>query len=191
MPVLSLPLSFNNSFWTQDYRKGLEVLYTKLEQVRLSTHVFRYHDTHVADLPQGASENDEIIAFIRVRSTIIIRTRPTYSFLYRPERRQRRTSLPRFRLLTPPPRVSSPTLSCGIVTKPFTSGTGFSADDGATLLMAFRGIQAETSQQGGAHKSIARELHHLVADPFEGWAKGYHVGHADYHTSLPSTDSLS
>lgn len=33
MAVLSLPLSFNNSFWTQDYRRGLEVLYKKLEQV--------------------------------------------------------------------------------------------------------------------------------------------------------------
>lgn len=34
MAVLSLPLSFTNSFWSQDYRKGLEVLYKKLEQVR-------------------------------------------------------------------------------------------------------------------------------------------------------------
>lgn len=33
MAVLSLPLTFTNSFWTQDYRKGLEVLYGKLEQV--------------------------------------------------------------------------------------------------------------------------------------------------------------
>ena len=41
MAVLSLPLSFNNSFWTQDYRKGLEVLYTKLEQVRIPPHMFR------------------------------------------------------------------------------------------------------------------------------------------------------
>jgi hypothetical protein len=45
--------------------------------------------------------------------------------------------------------------------------------------MAFRGIQSETAQQGGIHKSIARELHHLVADPFESWAKGYHVRHSD------------
>lgn len=35
MAVVSLPLTFNNSFWTQDYRKGLEVLYGKLEQVRM------------------------------------------------------------------------------------------------------------------------------------------------------------
>lgn len=35
MAILSLPLSFNNSFWTPDYRKGLEVLFTKLEEVLL------------------------------------------------------------------------------------------------------------------------------------------------------------
>lgn len=34
MAVLSLPLTFSNSFWSQDYRKGLEVLYAQLEQVR-------------------------------------------------------------------------------------------------------------------------------------------------------------
>ena len=34
MAVLSLPLTFGNSFWSQDYRRGLEVLYGKLEQVR-------------------------------------------------------------------------------------------------------------------------------------------------------------
>jgi hypothetical protein len=33
MAVLSLPLSFNYSFWSQDYRRGLEVLFTKLDQV--------------------------------------------------------------------------------------------------------------------------------------------------------------
>ncbi|KAH9988858.1 hypothetical protein BJV77DRAFT_964234 [Russula vinacea] len=46
--------------------------------------------------------------------------------------------------------------------------------------MVIRGIQgqAETAQQGDVHKSIVRELQHLigrvVADPFEGWTKGYH-----------------
>ena len=33
MAVLSLPLSFLNSFWSQDYRRGLETLFGKLEQV--------------------------------------------------------------------------------------------------------------------------------------------------------------
>ena len=36
MAVLSLPLTFQNSFWSQDYRTGLEVLYTQLEKVRSS-----------------------------------------------------------------------------------------------------------------------------------------------------------
>ena len=31
--MLSLPLTFGNSFWSQDYQKGLQVLYAKLEQV--------------------------------------------------------------------------------------------------------------------------------------------------------------
>lgn len=33
MAVLSLPLTFTNSFWSQDYRGGLQVLFDKLEQV--------------------------------------------------------------------------------------------------------------------------------------------------------------
>lgn len=33
MPALTLPLTFANSFWSQDYRQGLETLYRKLEQV--------------------------------------------------------------------------------------------------------------------------------------------------------------
>ncbi|KAI0923819.1 hypothetical protein AcV5_009263 [Taiwanofungus camphoratus] len=48
MAVLSLPLTFQNSFWSQDYRKGLEVLYTQLEN--------------------GVLENEEIVAFIRARA---------------------------------------------------------------------------------------------------------------------------
>ncbi|KAH9995488.1 hypothetical protein BJV77DRAFT_1059663 [Russula vinacea] len=120
MAVLSLPLSFNNSFWTQDYRNGLEVLYNKLEQ--------------------GAAENIGILAFIRARAQ------------------------------------AEENIGAALATTvtDTISGTGFIADDGATLLMAIRGIQAETAEQGDVHKSIARELQHLVADPFEGWAKGYH-----------------
>ncbi|THH16990.1 hypothetical protein EUX98_g9211, partial [Antrodiella citrinella] len=49
MAVVSLPVQFQNSFWSQDYRKGLEVLYSKLEQ--------------------GVVENEEIVAFIRTRAT--------------------------------------------------------------------------------------------------------------------------
>ncbi|KAH9066772.1 hypothetical protein EDB87DRAFT_1678620 [Lactarius vividus] len=119
MAVLSLPLSFSNSFWTQDYRKGLEVLYDKLEQ--------------------GASENTEILAFIRARAQA----------------------------------EDDIGVALASITKT-TSGTAFGADDGATLLMAFRGLQSETAQQGGVHQAIARELHQLVADPFEKWAEDYH-----------------
>lgn len=38
MAVLSLPLTFSNSFWSEDYRKGLEVLYAELEKVRRYVH---------------------------------------------------------------------------------------------------------------------------------------------------------
>lgn len=53
MAVLSLPTTFSNSFWTQDYRNGLEVLYGQLEQ--------------------SIGENTEIAAFIRVRATGALR----------------------------------------------------------------------------------------------------------------------
>lgn len=53
--------------------------------------------------------------------------------------------------------------------------TGFDADDGASLLMSFRGLQAESVSQGQAHNSIAKELNTLVADPFDRWAQGYKV----------------
>jgi hypothetical protein len=52
-------------------------------------------------------------------------------------------------------------------------GTGFDADDGASLLMAFRGLQAESVSQGQVHASVAKELDNLVADPFEEWAYGF------------------
>lgn len=50
-------------------------------------------------------------------------------------------------------------------------GSGFGADDGASLLMAFRGLQGESAAQGEAHKVMAQELETLVADPFEKWAE--------------------
>ncbi|KAG9083124.1 hypothetical protein FS749_006281 [Ceratobasidium sp. UAMH 11750] len=46
-PNVSLPLTFQNSFWTSDYRTGLNVLFSRLEQ--------------------GIAENAEIVAFIRAR----------------------------------------------------------------------------------------------------------------------------
>lgn len=53
--------------------------------------------------------------------------------------------------------------------------------------MAFRGLQAETAQQGSVHRAIARELHQLVADPFEKWAQDYHVGLIKFHHPLSSS----
>lgn len=48
-------------------------------------------------------------------------------------------------------------------------------DEGASLLMAFRGLQAEAAAQGEAHKNVAKELQTLVAEPFEEWARGHKV----------------
>lgn len=53
--------------------------------------------------------------------------------------------------------------------------SGFSADDGASLLMVFRGLQAESKEQGLAHAAVAKDLHTLVANPFEQWAQGHKV----------------
>lgn len=119
MAVLSLPLTFTNSFWTQDYRKGLEVLYNKLEQ--------------------GVVENNEIVAFIRARAAA---------------EAQMATSLQH------PVTIGS-------------HGAGFNKDDGASLLMAFRGLQAESEAQGQIHKDISKDLRAIVADPFNEWAQGY------------------
>lgn len=66
MAGVSLPLTFQNSFWTQGYRKGLEVLYGQLEQVLyvcfflpLTSLGLLHH--------KGVAENAEIVEFIRVR----------------------------------------------------------------------------------------------------------------------------
>ena len=48
-------------------------------------------------------------------------------------------------------------------------------DDGATLLMAFRGLEAESRSQGEAHRAVAKELRDLVATPFAEWAEGHRV----------------
>ncbi|KAJ6581367.1 hypothetical protein B0H19DRAFT_1060957 [Mycena capillaripes] len=127
MAVLSLPLSFTNSFWSQDYRRGLEVLLGARTPVLY------------AKLEQGIHENDEILAFVRARAVA---------------ERQLADAL------------SSPALTGA-------AGTGFASDDGASLLMAFRGLQAESTAQGQAHKTVAAELETLVADPFDQWAQTY------------------
>ncbi len=67
---------------------------------------------------------------------------------------------------------TAPTLLCRLTGA---TGTGFGADDGASLLMTFRGLQSESAAQGQTHKNIAKELETLVVDPFDDWAKGYKV----------------
>jgi hypothetical protein len=65
MAVLSLPLTFTNSFWTQDYHKGLQILYDKLEQV--CTLSFAQFCPFGNNNMQGVAENEEIVTFVRVR----------------------------------------------------------------------------------------------------------------------------
>ncbi|KAF8511843.1 hypothetical protein BU17DRAFT_96904 [Hysterangium stoloniferum] len=48
MPALTLPPSFSNAFWSQEYRRGLETLYGKLQQ--------------------GVDENLEVYSFIKARA---------------------------------------------------------------------------------------------------------------------------
>ena len=73
-----------------------------------------------------------------------------------------------------------------LLAHPCPTGSGFSADDGASLLMAFRGLQAESASQAQIHMSISKELETLVADPFEQWARAYSVS----HISLPRVHPL-
>jgi hypothetical protein len=68
---------------------------------------------------------------------------------------------------------------------------GFAADDGASLLMTFRGLQAEGARQGDVHKNISHELHTLVADPFAQWAEGHRVCSDSFNSVYPSQASLS
>jgi hypothetical protein len=57
-------------------------------------------------------------------------------------------------------------------------------DDGASLLVAFRGLKAESIKQGEVHLSIANELEKLVADPFEAWADKHAVRVTDSRVRL-------
>jgi hypothetical protein len=50
------------------------------------------------------------------------------------------------------------------------TGIGFGADDGASLLNTFRGLQREGIAQGEAHKELAKDLEELVVEPFKDWA---------------------
>ena len=54
-------------------------------------------------------------------------------------------------------------------------GSVFEEDDGASLLMAFKGMRDESAAQGALHESIAKELQTSVVEPFEKWAAGHKV----------------
>ncbi|CDO73283.1 hypothetical protein BN946_scf185008.g45 [Trametes cinnabarina] len=139
MAVLSLPLTFSNSFWTQDYRKGLEVLYGQLEQ--------------------GIAENDEIVSFIRVSSFLVTSTLFVRVLMPR-----------RVRLQT---RAAAEMAIAAVLNAPPPAGSVFDVDDGASLLMAFKGLRAEATAEGAVHENVAKELQTAVADPFAKWAEGY------------------
>lgn len=66
-------------------------------------------------------------------------------------------------------RMSLPTTRWKL-TNVHSSGLGFTADDGASLLNTFRGLQRESIAQGEAHKALAKDLEGLVVDPFNDWA---------------------
>ncbi|KAF9646360.1 hypothetical protein BDM02DRAFT_3099970 [Thelephora ganbajun] len=126
MAIISLPLTFNNSFWSQDYRTGLDVIFKKLEQA--------YDLSRV----QGIAENDEIVAFVRARA------------------------------------VAEGAFAVSLKNQPTSrAGTGFQADDGASLLMTFRGLQAESAENGQLHEAVSNELRTLVAGPFQAWTEKY------------------
>ena len=159
--------------------------------MRVFVHVFCCHSTPLADLPQEASKNCEIIAFIRSQ----VHDHKLYSvnlqLLLQATAQVEANVDVALRLLSPPlPRVSSPILSCGVVTKLFASDAPFSTDDGATALMAFRGIQADFSTRRCSQ--IDRTgASTPCCGPFEGWTRGYHVRHIDDHTSsCPLTHGL-
>ena len=58
---------------------------------------------------------------------------------------------------------------------PYGSGSGFEVDDGASLLLTFRGLQAESAEHGQLHREVSRELYTLVAEPFQEWTEKHKV----------------
>ena len=63
MAPVTLPPSFFNSFWSPDYRTGLEVLFKNLEQVRFA---FRRLTPKATIDAQGCLEDDDVAIFIEV-----------------------------------------------------------------------------------------------------------------------------
>jgi hypothetical protein len=67
MAPVTLPPSFFNSFWSPDYRSGLEVLFKQLDQVGAGGRN-EGHDA-ATDPAQGCKANDEVAEFIEVGDT--------------------------------------------------------------------------------------------------------------------------
>lgn len=101
--------------------------------------------------------------------------------MYRQERSPRETLRPRSRTnphrepVTPISQSSDQVILTTKRYPTYNPDTGFNADDGASLLMAFRGLQAETVEHGQLHEAVSQELHTLVAEPFQAWTGEYKV----------------
>ena len=52
--------------------------------------------------------------------------------------------------------------------------------EGASLHLAFRGLQEESINQGKLHAEAAKDLQTKIAEPFASWAQGYKVGNSLY-----------
>ncbi|THH02679.1 hypothetical protein EW026_g202 [Hermanssonia centrifuga] len=116
MAAVTLPLTFQNSFWSQNYRTGLEVLFAQLDK--------------------GVAENEDIVALIRTRA-------------------------------------AAEAALAATLASPASIGSAFEKDEGASLLVAFRGIKEESLAQGQLHAAAAKDLQSKIADPFAEWANGY------------------
>lgn len=129
---------------------------------------------HLIHPPQGVAENDEIVAFIRVCAyppLYVVASSPLHRHvqMQRISSRQPCSTCPR-----------APLKVCVHYVRPNRSAQlfstdGFNRDDGASLLMTFRGLQVESIAQGQIHRDIAKDLQTLVVEPFNVWAQSYKV----------------
>jgi hypothetical protein len=120
-------------------------------------------------------ENDEVIAFIKVRG-VQRQLNTSYSIIQARALLEGQIGGSLTNPMPTGPKGSFPSsLSFSSLDRCRISDSGFNADDGASLLVAFRGLQAESIAQGQVHKAIANDLKTLVADPFDEWAQKYKV----------------
>ncbi|GJJ11361.1 hypothetical protein Clacol_005593 [Clathrus columnatus] len=65
MPAITLPMTFANSFWSQDYRRGLETLYQKLEEGLIEDiEIFNFIKA------RALAENELALALLTNQSTV-------------------------------------------------------------------------------------------------------------------------